>query len=265
MSFVAPWLLVVATVARAEPEAGGDALAAARALFADALHREDAGQYAEALQKFRQVQGVRDTAAIEYRIGTCYEGLGQPGPAYAAYSEAVALGRGDPKVADVVQSAADRMAALAKQVADLTLVQPPAAPAPATATPTAAVAPSPAPDASPPRGNTAGLVLLGVGGTLVAAGAVLLVVRLEDISTLDRECPRGLCPVGSTAGDLESTRSRALAEGPVGVALGAAGIAAAGIGAAIVLGTRGRGAPAATIAPLVVAGGFGLGVGGSFR
>jgi hypothetical protein len=264
VSLVASCLLLAATVARAQPDAGSDALAVARALFADALREEQAGQYADALQKFRQVQGVRDTAAIEYRIGTCYEGLGDPVPAYAAYREAVALGRGDAQVADVVQSAENRMDALAKQVADLTLV-------PATAAPAPALLPSPAPtatpvavEASPAHASPAGVVLLGVGGALVAAGAVLLVARLEDIATLDRACPRGLCPPGSNANDLDSTRSRALAEGPLGAAFGAAGIAAAGVGAVLVLAARGHGTPAAAIAPLVVAGAFGLGVGGSF-
>jgi hypothetical protein len=63
------------------------------------------------------------------------------------------------------------------------------------------------------------------GGALVLASAVLLVVRHDDIAHLDRACPGGTCPPGSNESDLESTRDRALVEGPAAVACGLAGIA----------------------------------------
>src|ERR1700733_8556393 len=68
-------------------EESGD-LAAARALFAEALRDEEASRFPEALEKFRRVRAVRDTAAVEYRIGSCYEGLGRRAAAYDAFRRA---------------------------------------------------------------------------------------------------------------------------------------------------------------------------------
>jgi hypothetical protein len=113
----------------------------------------------------------------------------------------------------------------------------------------------------------AGVIAISGGGALLAASAVLLVLREHDIATLNRACPGGLCAPGADAGDLESVRSRALFEGPAGVACGAAGIAAAGIG--IVLVSVRRSAPSASrapsLAPLVEPGFAGLAVAGIFR
>ena len=61
-----------------------DPLAPARALFAQALRDQEAQRFSEALEKFQRVRAVRDTASIEYRIGACFEGLGQRPPAFVA-------------------------------------------------------------------------------------------------------------------------------------------------------------------------------------
>src|SRR5579859_4223112 len=127
---VAGEALLLASVARAQPPgpAAPDALAGARALFAEALRDEEAGRFGEALEKFERVRAVRDTASIEYRIGSCYEGLGQPVPAYRAYLSAQTLGAGDPQAADVSHAAAVRSDALARKLARLTLIMPNPAP-----------------------------------------------------------------------------------------------------------------------------------------
>ncbi|HTB73953.1 MAG TPA: hypothetical protein VK762_11950 [Polyangiaceae bacterium] len=124
---------LAASVASAQVPAPADPdpIAAARALFAQALGDEEAGRFALALDEFQRVRAVRDTAAVEYRIGSCYEGLGQPAPAFRAYLAAQVLGASDPLAADVSQAAADRLDALGKQVARLTLTMPsPAPPSP---------------------------------------------------------------------------------------------------------------------------------------
>jgi hypothetical protein len=63
--------------AQAQSNNGVDGLDAARKLFADALRDEENGDFVSALEKFGRVRSVRDTASIEYRVGTCYEGLGK--------------------------------------------------------------------------------------------------------------------------------------------------------------------------------------------
>jgi hypothetical protein len=262
---------LAASVASAQVPAPADPdpIAAARALFAQALGYEQAGR----------VRAVRDTAAVEYRIGSCYEGLGQPAPAFRAYLAAQALGASDPLATDVSQAAADRLDALGKQVARLTLTMPsPAPPSPevrvddrvvetggpialapgrhvVTATAAGAipfrseialtagtqvsltvaldpVSPPRAIEPMPERDPLAPARWLVVGGgvALVATSAVLLIVRHDDIADLNRACPGGACPSSANKQDLESTLHRAQVYGPVGVACGVAGIGLAAAG-----------------------------------
>jgi hypothetical protein len=128
---VAPAAVLVVAVAHAQAHdpTTSDPLAPARTLFGEALHDEEAGRFTSALEKFEQVRAVRDTASIEFRIGSCYEGLGKPAPAFGAYRAAVALGREDGKSVDVSQAASDRLEALGKLIAQLTLVMPSPPPA----------------------------------------------------------------------------------------------------------------------------------------
>jgi hypothetical protein len=316
---VASCVVLDGSVARAQVpvSASSDPLAAARALFSEALQDEEAGRFAVALAKFEQVRAVRDTPSIEYRVATCHEGLGEPALAYGAYRAAVALGRDDPRSADVSVVASTRLDALAKHLARVTLqtstprlagldvriddrpvtvamAEPiPLVPGRHVVDATAPgampfrraivvaegeqvslavdLAPGPVPVASvaAPGGHartTAGWLALGGGVGLVAASAVLLVVRHDDIAALDRACPDGRCPAGADANALEATRTRALVEGPVSVACGVAGIAAAGVGVYLLVARHGSTAAARiAVAPLVARGGAGLALSGAFR
>ncbi|MBV9946000.1 MAG: hypothetical protein JOZ69_04040 [Myxococcales bacterium] len=110
-------------------DVAADRLAAARALFAEALRDEQGKRFGDALSKFERVREVRDTASVEYRVGACHEGLGERVRAYVAYRRAVEVGRGDPRSGEVVAAARDRLDALARQLALLTVVMPEGAPA----------------------------------------------------------------------------------------------------------------------------------------
>jgi hypothetical protein len=317
-----PALLLVSSVvvegpgARAQaPGTPNDDLAPARALFAEALRDEEAQRFSVALEKFERVRAVRDTASIEYRIGACYEGLGERPLAFAAYREATVLGQGDPHGAEVVTAAADRLQALSRHVGQLTLVI--AAPAPAdlkvriddapvsplavsgpvplepgshvvvvtakgtapfrsevvlsegaqasvpvSLTPLAASSESSgvAGHATTGPGRTVAWITIVAGGALLATSAVVLVLRHDDTSALNGACPGGICPSGSNAPDLLSTRRRALAEGPMGVAFGIAGVVAAGVGAVLLLNANGT-----RVAPLVAPDAGGVAVAGVFR
>jgi hypothetical protein len=117
--------LSLEAVAHAQQDAPTpDPLVAARALFAEALADQQAGRAGVALDKFRRVRAVRDSPSVEYRIGSCEEGLGHPAAAYGAYQTAVTLGEADASMADVVAAARARLEALSKHVAKLTLVVP---------------------------------------------------------------------------------------------------------------------------------------------
>ena len=123
------WIALTTAVtagARARPsspaEPGADELAAARKLFAQALHDEEDGHYDVALARFRQVKEVRDTAPVEYRIGTCLESLGHLAGALAAYQAAVRLGQQPGTETDVTTESRERAARLSKRVGHLTLL-----------------------------------------------------------------------------------------------------------------------------------------------
>jgi hypothetical protein len=110
------------------PPAVDEDLARARSLFAEALRDEQGHRFEEALGKFERVRSVRDTAAVEYRIASCLEGLHRPVAAFAAYRSAITLANRDPQSVDVVAAAEDRLRALTPLVAEVTLALPEAIP-----------------------------------------------------------------------------------------------------------------------------------------
>jgi hypothetical protein len=288
------------SLAQAPPPRTDAELAAARQLFAQALHDEQERRFDVALAGFRRVRDVRDTAAVEYRIATCLEGLGHFAEAISAYDAAVRLSEGDAAAADVAAGSRERVDALSKRVAHLTLTLSVRAPpdaeirldgkpqrsgdilldpgshrveAAATGStpfqsdvaipeggrisltvpldpPVAVAIPSPragdplhgeATPAATSSTQTWGWIGIGAGGVLLAASVASFVLRESDIRTANRDCPGGGC-VGSINGEALSATNRARVEGPLGVGLGAAGIAAAGLGGVLLAGASSRAA-----------------------
>jgi hypothetical protein len=122
----AAWLAAASALswpsgAQAPPPRTDAELAAARQLFAEALHDEQEKRFGVALDGFRRVRDARDTAPVEYRIATCLEGLGRLADAISAYDAAIRLGEGDAAAADVAAGSRERIDALSKRVAHLTL------------------------------------------------------------------------------------------------------------------------------------------------
>jgi hypothetical protein len=266
-------------------------LAAARKLFADALRDEEGRRFDVALEKFRRVLEVRDTAAIEYHVGTCLEGLGHFADALSAFGAAATLGDGDRAASDVTDAARERISELSKRVGHLTLLLSSRAPQGAEAEvdrrPVSApgdvvldpgthsieatapgVAPfqsditlpeggrasltlslDPPPPPSPPlpatraertsvadRGanlSTWGTVSIGAGSALLAGSVISFVLRENDISKANQDCPGGGCPT-AFYGVAKSAASRARVEGPLGWTLAAGGLAAVGVGVYLV-------------------------------
>jgi hypothetical protein len=78
--------------------------------------------------------------------------------------------------------------------------------------------------------QTWGFVALGAGGALLVTSGVVLLLRHNDIATLNDACHNGgVCPRSREA-ELTRVRSRAVTEGPVAGVLAAGGLVAAGIG-----------------------------------
>jgi hypothetical protein len=261
--------VLLASPARAEPPTD-DPLPVARALFAEALRDEEAGRFADALDKFERVRAVRDTASVEYRIGSCHEGLGEPVPAYRAYLAARTLAASDPQSADIAQAASERLDALSKQVAQLAITTPPApqptpAPPPPSLEGASPTSPPPAKALeAPPRAPgdslaVVGWIAVGGGAAFLTAAAVLLVARQNEIADLEDACPNGLCPAGAHESELEATRRRAEIYGPIGVTCGIAGIALVAVG---VYGIASAHRPSTTsrlaVVPMVALAGAGL-------
>ncbi|MDF2696496.1 MAG: hypothetical protein K0S65_4879 [Labilithrix sp.] len=101
-----------------------DELAAGRQLFAEALDDEEHHRFAEALEKYRRVLRIRDTAAIRYRMGSTLEGLGKIAQAVDAYTAAVRIGAGSSD-AELVRASQARIDALGPKLAHLALRLPP--------------------------------------------------------------------------------------------------------------------------------------------
>jgi hypothetical protein len=286
-------------------------LEAARQVFADALRDEQDRRFDVALDGFRRVRDVRDTAPVEYRIATCLEGLGRLAEALAAYDAAIRLTEGDTGGADVAAGSRERIDALSRRVAHLRLTLSTRAPpdtelrvdgkpqpagdivldpgshrVEATATgagpfqsdialpeggrlsltvpldpPAAPGKPPPGADERPIGANASqatwtspwGWVGIGVGGALLAASATSFILRESDIRTANRDCPGGGCLGGIDAEALSAT-NRARIEGPLGLGLGAAGVAAAALGVYLVVTSPGR-APAMALVPTASRGG----------
>ncbi|MGH7440154.1 MAG: hypothetical protein ACRENE_31060 [Polyangiaceae bacterium] len=135
--------------------------------------------------------------------------------------------------------------------------------------PGASPSPSPAPPGEAPAaaaGNNRALgwILTGAGGALLVGSGVLLLLRHQDISTLDSACPGGTCPPGASKSDLDATRDRALVEGPFAGGLAAAGLISAAVGVYFVVTSHGS-RPAAAVSLAPTAHGAGLAIAGSFR
>jgi hypothetical protein len=129
------WTALHATPCRGQSAQGAsgapsdDALAAARQLFTEAVGDQDAKRYDTALDKFRRVAAVKETANVRYRIASCLDALGRRAEALASYAAAARLGAQDPFMSDAVQASRARAAELDASVARLSVVVPADAPA----------------------------------------------------------------------------------------------------------------------------------------
>jgi hypothetical protein len=121
-------------------------------------------------------------------------------------------------------------------------------------------APGSSPRATGATRATAGIILLASGGALLAGATAILLVRNADIQSIEAACPGGICPT-SQASQLESTHDRAVIEGPAGVTVGVAGIAAAGVGIYFLATRR---SPAIALAPWIDRAAAGLSWTGGF-
>lgn len=107
-------LLLFARMASAQttPE-----LDAARRLFTQAYAQEEAGDFAVALEKFRQVQLVKDTAVTRFRIASCLEKLKRYSEAYRTFLAAATLAQENPKDREIATESRQRMTLLERQIA----------------------------------------------------------------------------------------------------------------------------------------------------
>lgn len=123
--------LLVCQVARAAPAAAQTAgdLDAARKLFADAMADQDAKRYDTALEKFKRVADVKDTANVRFRIANCLEALGRRAEALSNYEAAVKLGEQEKVAPDVLRVFREHAAELDRVVPRLSIVLPTDAPA----------------------------------------------------------------------------------------------------------------------------------------
>lgn len=123
--------LLACQLARATPAAAqsADQLDAARRLFTDAVADEDAKRFDTALEKFRRVAAVKDTANVRYRIASCLESLGRRAEALSSYEAAAKLADQEKASPDVLRASREHAAELDRVVPRLSIVLPADAPA----------------------------------------------------------------------------------------------------------------------------------------
>lgn len=111
-----------------------DRLAAARKLFAEALHDEEQKNYAVALEKFRSVQQVRSTLPVRYRIASCLEELGRLREALHDFRAIEGERASEPGDAEIVQTARDKASSIERRTPHVALQLSSHAPADAVVT-----------------------------------------------------------------------------------------------------------------------------------
>ncbi len=123
--------MLASQLARTAPAAAQSAedLDAARKVFADAVADEDAKRYDTALEKFRRVAAVKDTANVRYRIASCLEALGRRAEALSSYEAAVKVGEQEKAAPDVMRAAREHASELDRVIPRLSIVLPADAPA----------------------------------------------------------------------------------------------------------------------------------------
>ena len=128
----APTSAPAAAAAAEKPSA--EKLAAARKAFAEGMKDEQDRRFGEALEKFRQVQAVKSTLAVRYRIASCLEGLGRLREAQREFRALADERVVDPGDGDIRESARERAVAIEQRMPHLTLHLSPRAPADAVVT-----------------------------------------------------------------------------------------------------------------------------------
>lgn len=265
-------------------------LKAARELFQEAFKDEQEKRYDVALEKFRRVAEVKESAAVRYRIASVLEALGRLREARETFQ---AIADDKDRLASselaIAKSAGERAAALDKRLTRLTLsIQDPPADLKVTvdgqeiakpqegpivldpgehvvvATSSGArpfesrvklaeggevtlgislesrAAPDPHEPSTPPPAEerkpdrTLAIVSLAGGGALVVLSGVLLAVREGKIGDLEEACPNNVCPT-ARRDELEGTRDDAQLLRPLAIGSAVLGVAAAGVGAYLLL------------------------------
>jgi hypothetical protein len=127
--------LFVMTAAPLASAQSPEKLAAARKLFAEALHEEQEKHFDTALDKFRAVQQTKNTMAVRYRIASCEEGVGQLRRALTDF-RAIGdeTGAADAEEQGIVKSAKDKAIAIDERIPKLTVQLSARAPGDATVT-----------------------------------------------------------------------------------------------------------------------------------
>lgn len=105
---------VAAGPVRAEPTAAE--IAAARELFDEGIALETKGQWAQALDRFRKVAGVKNTPQVRFHVALCLENTGKLVDALVEFQRAQVEAEKDANAAMVASHAAKHVAELKERI-----------------------------------------------------------------------------------------------------------------------------------------------------
>jgi hypothetical protein len=205
-----------------------------------ALTDFSAGKYQEAIDLMAELYADFQEPMYYRNIGRCYQKLGDPDRAIAAFEEFVAKAKDAPpaSIAETKELIKQMQELKQKRAAEHTVAQPPPPPPPLTSTqpnvtpatgptqPLTTTGPLPPPrdpgpavnvvetPAPPPRssgggGHTAAWVLLGGGAALAAAGGVVLATSFSEFNNAkdNKKCPDGMPSECAAAADTVKSRN----------------------------------------------------------
>jgi len=200
------------------------------------------GRFDEALTAFQRAYELSHRSQLLYNIGQCFDRMRHDADALAAFQQFLAAEPESPNAAEVRGRVAFLERALATSAT--TADTPPAA-EPSTASAETTTPEAPTPSAPPPAASSdpgaAPWVLIGVGGALAIAGAVLVGLGFMDVSTVENAADGARY---ATVRDADQQATPLIASGFAGLGVG---VVLAAIGVVLAVSGPSSGERAATL------------------
>jgi tetratricopeptide (TPR) repeat protein len=171
------------------PARKGDPKEKAAALYRDGVAAFDVGKYPEALASFTESYNLSGESGLLFNLGVCSEKTGDREKAAAFYSLYLEEMPDAPDAADVRARLDAVRAAPEEKPAEEIAAPPPPPPPPVDVEPAAPPVPEePVEEDAPKNAHVGPALAMGLGGLVVATGAVTAIMAYKGYGDLDSSC-----------------------------------------------------------------------------